>query len=158
MISAKTVRLWYKTHKWTSLVCTAFLLMSCITGLPLIFGDEIDRLTDHQVQPAALPADAPAANLDGIVAAGKARYPKLNTLFLSWDDDEPRIFLTMAPNFDPKRGEETTMIFDAHTGKFLEQPKDEFSVMGFLTRLHIDLYADLPGGLFLGFMALLFVI
>jgi uncharacterized iron-regulated membrane protein len=158
MISAKTVRAWYKTHKWTSLVCTAFLLMSCLTGLPLIFGEEIDQLTGHHVTPADLPASAPQANLDKIVASGKARYPKENALFLSWDDDEPRIFLTMAPNFDPKPNEERSLIFDAHTGKFLEEPKDENSIMTVLTRLHIDLYAGLSGSILLGFMALLFVV
>src|SRR3546814_13794572 len=36
-----TVRAWYWVHKWTSLVCTLFLLMLCVTGLPLIFGEEI---------------------------------------------------------------------------------------------------------------------
>ena len=38
------IRLWYLIHKWTSLVCTIFLLMLCITGLPLIFHEEIDHL------------------------------------------------------------------------------------------------------------------
>ncbi|WHZ14159.1 MAG: hypothetical protein OJF52_000994 [Nitrospira sp.] len=31
----------YLIHRWTSLVCTAFLLLLCLTGLPLIFWDEI---------------------------------------------------------------------------------------------------------------------
>ena len=30
-------------HKWSSLVCTLFLFMLCLTGLPLIFHDEIDQ-------------------------------------------------------------------------------------------------------------------
>jgi uncharacterized iron-regulated membrane protein len=33
---------WFLVHKWTSLVCTAFLLLICVTGLPLVFSDEID--------------------------------------------------------------------------------------------------------------------
>ena len=37
-----TIRAWGWIHKWTSLVCTLFLLMLCLTGLPLIFHDEID--------------------------------------------------------------------------------------------------------------------
>jgi uncharacterized iron-regulated membrane protein len=158
MLTAKTVRTWYKTHKWTSLICTAFLLMSCLTGLPMIFDDEIDHLTDHHVLPAALPANAPSASLDGIVGVGKLHYPKQYPLFLGWDDDEPRIFLTMAPSLDPKPHESHSLIFDAHTGKLLEEPKPQFSLMGFFTSLHVDLYADLPGELLLGFMASLFVV
>ena len=36
-LSQTGIRRWYLIHKWTSIVCTAFLLMLCITGLPLIF-------------------------------------------------------------------------------------------------------------------------
>ena len=42
------VRAWYLVHKWTSLVCTLFLLMLCLTGLPLIFHDEIEA-GDHVI-------------------------------------------------------------------------------------------------------------
>ena len=38
-------RRWYLVHKWTSIVVTAFLLMLCLTGLPLIFYEEIDEVT-----------------------------------------------------------------------------------------------------------------
>lgn len=30
-------RLWSVVHTWSSLVATAFLLVLCLTGLPLIF-------------------------------------------------------------------------------------------------------------------------
>ncbi len=34
---------WALIHKWSSLVCTAFLLLICLTGLPLLFADEINQ-------------------------------------------------------------------------------------------------------------------
>ena len=34
-------RRWCWVHKWSSVVSTAFLLVICITGLPLVFKDEI---------------------------------------------------------------------------------------------------------------------
>lgn len=43
-MTAQSVKWWSLVHKWTSLICTLFLLMLCITGLPLIFHDEIDDL------------------------------------------------------------------------------------------------------------------
>src|SRR3546814_19742206 len=42
-----TIRTWFLIHKWTSIVCTGFLLMLCVTGLPLLFHDEIDLLTEE---------------------------------------------------------------------------------------------------------------
>ena len=49
--SARTVRNWYRLHKWSSLICTAFLLMACITGLPLVFQDELDAWLQPHVAP-----------------------------------------------------------------------------------------------------------
>ncbi len=46
-MTSSTIRIWYLVHKWTSLICTAFLLMLCLTGLPLIFHDEIDRMSGN---------------------------------------------------------------------------------------------------------------
>ena len=37
MPSARALRRWSWVHTWSSLVCTLFLLMLCLTGLPLIF-------------------------------------------------------------------------------------------------------------------------
>src|SRR5262245_23296463 len=63
----KTIQRWAWVHKWTSLVCTVFLLMLCITGLPLIFKHEIDDLLHEEVPPMDAPAGTPLANLDDIV-------------------------------------------------------------------------------------------
>ena len=51
-----TIQAWYLVHKWTSLVCTLFLLMLCVTGLPLIFHHEIHELQGHA---GAMPPVAP---------------------------------------------------------------------------------------------------
>lgn len=150
MLTAKRVRFWYRVHKWSSLVCTAFLLMSCLTGLPLIFGDEILDMTQHHVHPSSLSASAPAADLDMILAAGMKRFPGLQVLSVGWDDDEPRIFVSLAPDFKPKPHTRHTLTFDAHTGKFLEELQSRKTVLGTIAALHIDLYAGLPGELFLG--------
>jgi len=36
-VKARTVRLWSVVHTWSSLISTLFLLLLCLTGLPLIF-------------------------------------------------------------------------------------------------------------------------
>lgn len=45
------LRGWSLAHTWTSLICTLFLLAICVTGLPLIFSSEIDRLGDEAPSP-----------------------------------------------------------------------------------------------------------
>ncbi len=53
-ISFKT---WYHLHKWMSLVCTVFLFLICLTGLPLVFEDEINDLLSNDPPYAVLPAN-----------------------------------------------------------------------------------------------------
>ncbi len=157
MITAGFVRRWYRIHKWSSLICTGFLLMSCITGLPLIFQEEIEGMTNH-VHPSSATATTSYAALDPMVATAHALYPHETITSVGWDDDEPRFFVSIAPDFKPTTREQHTISFDAHTGKRLEEVKDERGFMYVMTMLHIELFAGLPGELFLGVMALLFVV
>lgn len=41
---------WLWLHRWSSLVCTLFLLLLCLTGLPLVFQEEIE----HALQPVSI--------------------------------------------------------------------------------------------------------
>jgi len=157
-LSAKTVRGWYKIHKWSSLICTAFLLMACITGLPLIFGDELRALLEPHVAPASVAPGSPTASIDKMVAVAQASFPSLRPFNVYWDDDEPRVFVNMSPTAEPKDGEVRSAVFDVHTGRLLETPEDGFSFVSFCLRLHMELFMGLPGELFMGVMALSFVV
>jgi uncharacterized iron-regulated membrane protein len=164
MIAAPSLKRWYLVHKWTSLVCTAFLLLICLTGLPLVFRDEIDQwLQPHHYVP--LPADTPQVSLDRLATAAHRLYPDDVIASMFADDDEPQIYVWMAPSFPQMQAQPKTMHFirfDARTGEMLqtsktaaEQPKTFIDIM---LALHTDLFVNLPGELFLAAMALLFVI
>ena len=157
-MKASTVRRWYRIHKWSSLICTAFLLMACITGLPLVFSDELQALLDPHAVPAAQQAAIMAPSIDAMVAKTQILFPGLHPYNVYWDDDEPRIFVNMSPSDDPKDEEIKQAIFDAHTGKLLEVPKGGFDLVEFLLTLHSELFLGLTGQIVLGVMALSFVI
>lgn len=156
-LSAKTVRTWYRVHKWSSLICTALLLIACVTGLPLVFADELDAWLQPHIAPAKVAAGANTASLDPMIAQAQARFPALRPFSLVWDDDEPRIFVNMSASDEPKDGEIRQVIFNAHTGRLLEVPRDHFDLTGFLLRLHSEIFLGLPGELTMGIMALTFV-
>ena len=65
-----TIKAWYLVHKWSGLIPTVFLLMLCITGLPLIFHDEIDAAMEDGTSSAL--AGTPSAEgglpLDAMLA------------------------------------------------------------------------------------------
>jgi len=157
-VQVKTIRAWSWVHKWTSLVCTAFLLLLCVTGLPLIFHDEIDDILHESVPAAEVPAGTPEADLDRVVAAGMAHAPGEFLQFLIWDRDDPNVILLSVAKTPNAPSENNRLLrVDAHTAQFLDAP-DVFGRFTYvLLKLHTDLFAGLPGKLFLGLMGLLFV-
>jgi uncharacterized iron-regulated membrane protein len=154
-MQARTIRAWSWTHKWSSLVSTVFLLMLCVTGLPLVFMHEIDEVLLHQAwEPAH--ADARRLDLDQVLEVALSRHPGDVAAFMSFDEDRPVVNVT---SVDP----------NGPAGKYNFQPIDQTSgdaaplvaghpVMEFLLQLHTDMFLGLPGMLFLGAMGLLLVV
>ncbi|MFY2833813.1 PepSY-associated TM helix domain-containing protein [Achromobacter xylosoxidans] len=162
MTAASTIKTWYLVHKWTSLVCTIFLLIICLTGLPLVFHHEIEHWLDDAKPLSDVPASTPPANLDKLVERAKSMYPGEVVDYLFFDPDEPQVYVGMAkkPGDGMVSGHAVRM--DGRTGDvLLDGPlytEDKFSFMGIMLALHVDLFAGLPGELFLGFMGLLFCV
>ncbi|HEY0236812.1 MAG TPA: PepSY-associated TM helix domain-containing protein [Afipia sp.] len=159
------LRRWFWIHKWSSLVCTAFLLVICITGLPLVFREEIADLLDDSLPYASVPDGAPAVSIDRLISKSRELYPTETVISAFVDDDEPKILISMAPSweaFNANRRSAHWIKFDSHTGQILKQSKpfneDGPTFLGTMLSLHRDLFAGLPGELFMGAMGLLFVI
>jgi uncharacterized iron-regulated membrane protein len=157
-MTQRAVQIWYLIHKWTSLVCTAFLLLLCVTGLPLIFAEEIAHLTGAEPELSVRPADAGPVNLDLLIDRARARYPGEQPLFLGWYQDEPIVYVNLGPRADTLPAGMHTVLFDAYTGAVVPAPQFNEGVMFFITRLHTDLFAGLPGKLLLGSMGLMFAV
>jgi uncharacterized iron-regulated membrane protein len=163
-VTRNAFRRWFWLHKWTSLVCTAFLLLICVTGLPLVFRDEIGDWLDHDPAYASVTDGAPMVSLDSVAATARAMYPGqvIGNIFI--DDDEPKIMVSMAPSWSAYAADRSSwhwIKFDARTGKVLRNSKsfdgDGGRFLDIMLSLHQDLFAGLPGELFMGLMALLFV-
>ena len=157
-----TIRTWFLIHKWTSIVCTGFLLMLCVTGLPLIFHDEIDALTEdmpnYGMPGVGSSGEAPGLKpLDEMLAKALAARPGEVPVFMAFDNEQPSMTITTAPRADSPAEDMTIQILDRSTGA-ATATVDESGVMHFLLQLHTDMFLGLPGMLFLGLMGLLFVI
>lgn len=162
MTAAASLKTWYWWHKWSSLVCTLFLLVICITGLPLVFHEEIEHWLEEGKPYAIVDEGTPRAPVDRLMASARGQYPGEVIEYVYFDEDHPGVYIGMSPSHagDPKLTH--YMRFDAHTGELLHDAptvlEEQFSFMGFMFALHVDLFTGLPGQLFLGFMGLLFVI
>lgn len=153
-MKTRTIRAWSWVHTWSSLVSTLFLLMLCVTGLPLVFTHELNHVLLDEAWAPANP-DGDKLDLDQVLAVALSRHPGDAPAFMSFDEDRPVVNVTSrAP--------------DAPAGQFNFQPIDQTSgeaaplvaghpVMEFLLQLHTDLFLGLPGMLFLGAMGLLLI-
>ena len=155
-MKARTVRLWSAVHTWTSLISTVFLLLLCLTGLPLIFHHEIDELLGYAPQPEAH-AGATRATTQAVADAALAADPGRVLQYISWDKDEPGIvmaFTNSAPDEPPDNA--TVRAFDAVSARLLGPVG--VGPMLIVLKLHTDMFAGQAGKLFLGAMGLLFAV
>jgi uncharacterized iron-regulated membrane protein len=158
LLSARAIRAWYVVHKWTSLVCTVVLLLLCVTGLPLIFHHEIEELTGDAVEAPEMPPGTPNASVDRVVAAALANRAGHMVRFVSWDKDHPGVvFVGDVPSLDAPPEDTRWQSMDARTAAVLKAPEEPGGFLYTMLKLHTDLFAGLPGSLFLGFMGLLFL-
>lgn len=155
-LSQTGIRRWYLVHKWTSIVCTAFLLMFCLTGLPLIFHHEIDDLTRAPQLAEGVPDGR--ANLDEIGRKAVAQHPGMQMMFLSWDEEKPLVHAVVAPSMQAGEDEVKIVPFDTRDGRRLHAPPPDEGVMAFLLELHAHLLLGIPGQLFLGLIGVVFLV
>ncbi|MFC5607169.1 PepSY-associated TM helix domain-containing protein [Variovorax soli] len=154
------IKTWTWVHKWSSLVCTIFMLLLCLTGLPLIFHHEIGHLLGTEVEAPELPADQAGrrASLDDVLKTAHALHPDRVVQFVSQEEDSDKIwFVTLTPTPAPTDDFKSVAV-DARTGQVLAQPKFDEGFMWVMLKLHVDLFAGLAGKLFLGFMGLLLLV
>lgn len=156
-----SLRRWCFVHKYSSLICTLFLLMLCLTGIPLIFHAEIDRLMGDVPDLPALSATQDAQRVSMDLLAANALKTQVNKaiqfIFIDKDDDRKvSIVLNSAAGADVALGQ--TVMLDGRTGNVLAPPKPDDGFMHIMFQLHVDLFAGLPGTLFLGAMGLLFLL
>lgn len=151
-----TLRAWSKVHTWSGLICTLFMLILALTGLPLVFHDEIDGIG----KPERIERwnDAELVSLDRAIAAALALEPGAVPIYLSFDEDRPVVNLTSGPVGDAP---ETAMRFHPIDRRTATPPQGDVpggGVMDLVLDLHKDLLLGTVGEYFIGAIGLCFVL
>jgi uncharacterized iron-regulated membrane protein len=93
------------------------------------------------------------------VAAAKRARPGEHVQFVSADPEEPDVWaISMGRTQNSPPAENKLVLADARTAAVLQAPDLMKRFSYIMLRLHADLFAGLPGTLFLGAMGLLFVV
>ncbi|MFT3815823.1 MAG: PepSY-associated TM helix domain-containing protein [Acidovorax sp.] len=174
----RRLKLWRTAHTWSSLVCTLFLLVLCLTGLPLIFSEEIDGWLESpssQAEAVRLPPGGVPLDAGRHVAAALALHGDEVAGLLGFLEDRTAAYVVTyraREGLDRFRagqrtipGEQHLTSFDLFTGAVLrttsaglERPGIGRQVMEIIRDLHTDWFLGLAGNLFFAFMGLLFVL
>src|ERR1700744_1929757 len=120
MLQSARVRMWYRLHRWSSLICTLFILVSCVTGLPLIFHDEIEHLMRPGHNETRAVEDTASVSLQELVERTEQRHPGMHPLFVTRDDQEPRVNVTLSLNGSSNLTQRVVETYDSRTGAKLE--------------------------------------
>ncbi|NPU65523.1 PepSY domain-containing protein [Bradyrhizobium sp. 83012] len=150
------MRLWIQVHTWTSLISMIFLLMLCLTGLPLIFHDEISHYLEDEISAPAMPPGTPVLPLDRLIASARQQLPEQYVMFVAVKETEPLVVVAMSPTAIPVPGQFHRLTVDTRTGVVLGEEPPRQDVMDIILRMHRDMFTGLPGELFLGLMGLVF--
>jgi len=160
-MNARWIRIWVWLHKWSSLVCTLFLLFLCLTGLPLIFHDEIEALSENQTLVGA-PSAVSGRPVDQIIGHALENYRQSEgragvPLFVGFSADNPVITVTVGPRADAPENEMRLFSYDRQNGTPMGEVRED-GLMDIILKLHTDMMLGLPAMLFLGVMGLVFVV
>ena len=134
------------------------MLLLCLTGLPLIFSHEISHWLGNEIEAPEMPANTPLARLDTVLANAKALYPSRVVQFVFRDIDDDKTWTVSLGKTATSEDDTKFVMVDARTANVLHEPKFDEGFMHIMFRLHVDLFAGLPGMLFLGLMGLLLVV
>jgi uncharacterized iron-regulated membrane protein len=157
-MTGSKLRRWAWIHKWSSLVCTVFMLLLCVTGLPLIFHHEIGHLLGTEIEAAEMPANTPRISMDRVMEIAKAKHPDKVGMFASQEADDDRIWFVTLATTPTSEVDMKQVAVDARTGEVLGQPPLSSGFMYIMFSLHVNLFAGLAGMLFLGFMGILLLV
>ncbi|WEK46537.1 MAG: PepSY-associated TM helix domain-containing protein [Candidatus Andeanibacterium colombiense] len=148
-----TLRFWSKIHTWSSLASTLFLLILCLTGLPLIFHEEIDAFGGaHRVERWD---EAALVSLDRATDAALAMRPGEVPIYLSFDEDRPVVNITSGPAADAAEADMGFQPIDRR-GAVPASGGEGGGFTDFVLDLHKDLFLGVGGMYFVGMIGALF--
>jgi uncharacterized iron-regulated membrane protein len=159
VFSNRSLSAWRFVHTWSSLICTLFLFELCITGLPLIFQDELSGAFSS-TRPVA--SSAPLLSLDKIAALARTHYPRdvVRSLFI--DDDAPQVYAVLGRSATAPEADNHYITLDQHTGQLLNdqrKPGDSVvdGVLSFMLELHANLFLGVTGDFIVAAIGLVFL-
>ncbi len=156
-MTARNLQRWTALHRWTSLFVTVNLLLLAITGLFLIFHDEIEDALGTYPHPQA--NGAPAITMDRAVDLARGVQPSLRPALFVEDKEHLGLFIVqMLPPGETGFDKAKPVFVDGYAGKVLINFDPEKTLTAFVLHLHVDLFMGLGGSLYVALVGVTFFV
>jgi uncharacterized iron-regulated membrane protein len=154
-MSPNTTRRLLSLHRWCGILVSANLLVLSLTGLILIFHEEIDRALG--VVPPARSGE-PKIGVAEAIALARAAMPEAAAVSVSQEskDFPGLVFVGMSPS--RKIADSRTVTVDLNAGAIAEATEVDDTFTSTVLKIHAQLYAGAFGQLLVGAVALAFLV
>ena len=155
-MSPNATRRLLSVHRWCGLLVSTNLFVLALTGLILIFHDEIDDALG--VVPEAR-SGAAMISLSRALGLANATNPRNKPVFLFQDPEEHPGLVFVGLSEGARRFEQSKPVaVDMRQGRVVEDLDLEGSFTGIVLKLHSELFAGAVGRLLVGLVALAFLV
>lgn len=155
-LKASTTRWLLNLHRWCGVIVSLNFLVLSLTGVILVFHEEIDGAL------GTVPAAQSGQNRTTLAQAAelaRASEPGAHAVYLFADEEEhPGVAFVGISSTSRKLDDAKPVSIDLRTGKLLPQVDFESTFTGLVFRLHAELFAGPIGRLLVGVIALALLI
>lgn len=155
----KSITRWYRMnlwiHRWVSLVVVIPFAILCITGVILIFHEEIDHALGYvpEATHANLNQQRPPSDS---LAVAQQTYPDRHVVAVAMEPEDHPNLLLIGMAKDKETLEQAKWLFaDMTTATLTEMPNERHTLTGFLLELHSQWFLGMIGELIGALIALL---
>jgi len=151
-MSPSTTRKLLAIHRWCGIIVSLNFLVLALTGLILVFHDEIDAALGV-VPPVA--AEGEKISIARSVEVARAKDPSAHAVYVFQRPEEsPGVVFVGLSNTGRFRDSRPIAVALDGDGRVLDQVVLQDTFTSIVLQLHAELFAKLPGRLFLGLVAL----
>jgi uncharacterized iron-regulated membrane protein len=149
-VNAATTRRLLSLHRWAGLILSLNVLLFAVTGLLLIFHEEIDELVAAKFEP---PAAAQPISLRQAIGVAQSKYQGSHAVYVSRDLEQPQhVFVGLARQSRTLEDAKPFRV-DLASGQLDSRDLEE-SFVAVVFRLHAQLLAGPLGSIVVGVVGL----
>lgn len=151
-MSTSTTRWLLNVHRWCGLIVSANLFVMALTGIILVYHDEIDQVLGV----GAVTSQGPnRASLGDTIALARASQPGSHAVYLFADEaSHPGVAFVGLSKTSRRLGEARPVAVDRRSGRVLPQLDLQGTFTNKVLKLHAELFMGSLGRLLIGLVAL----